>query len=181
MNTAQVRKLVVDAIIGNTDAGNRVYSPRDWPTTEEMYPVILVQTLIEEKQSLGRNAPQFNTITTVRITGRLQELDGENENDGANKAELALERLREQIERAVINSYDLTRQIQQFAKVRSTIDLDSSGEGHLAQLLMELDIEYYQGPEDFYPIVGDPLEGIDITMSMPDGTTQPVVSIDLSE
>ncbi|MBX9498393.1 ATP-binding protein [Yersinia enterocolitica] len=181
MNTAQVRQLVVAAILGKTDAENRVYSPRDWPTTEEMYPVILVQTPIEEKQSLGRNAPQFNTITTVRITGRLQELDGENENDGANKAELALERLREQIERAVINSYDLTRQTQQFARVRSTIDLDSAGEGHLAQLLMELDIEYYQGPEDFYPIVGDPLLGIDITMDMPDGTTEPVVSIDLSE
>ncbi|EKN3941788.1 TPA: ATP-binding protein [Yersinia enterocolitica] len=181
MNTAQVRQLVVAAILGKTDAENRVYSPRDWPTTEEMYPVILVQTPIEEKQSLGRNAPQFNTITTVRITGRLQELDGENENDGANKAELALERLREQIERAVINSYDLTRQTQQFARVRSTIALDSAGEGHLAQLLMELDIEYYQGPEDFYPIVGDPLLGIDITMAMPDGTTEPVVSIDLSE
>ena len=181
MNTAQVRQLVVAAITGKTDAENRVYSPRDWPTTEEMYPVILVQTPIEEKQSLGRNAPQFNTITTVRITGRLQELDGENENDGANKAELALERLREQIERAVINSYDLTRQTQQFARVRSTIDLDSAGEGHLAQLLMELDIEYYQGPEDFYPIEADPLLGIDITMAMPDGTTEPVVSINLSE
>ncbi|HHH1655692.1 TPA: ATP-binding protein [Yersinia enterocolitica] len=181
MNTAQIRQLVVAAIIGKTDAENRVYSPRDWPTTEEMYPVILVQTPIEEKQSLGRNAPQFNTITTVRITGRLQELDGENENDGANKAELALERLREQIERAVINSYDLTRQTQQFARVRSTIDLDSAGEGHLAQLLMELDIEYYQGPEDFYPIEADSLLGIDITMVMPDGTTEPVVSINLSE
>ncbi|EKN3880789.1 TPA: ATP-binding protein [Yersinia enterocolitica] len=181
MNTAQVRQLVVAAILGKTDAENRVYSPSDWPTTEEIYPVILVQTPIEEKQSLGRNAPQFNTITTVRITGRLQELDGENENDGANKAELALERLREQIERAVINSYDLTRQTQQFARVRSTIDLDSAGEGHLAQLLMELDIEYYQGPEDFYPIEADSLLGIDITMAMPDGTTEPVVSINLSE
>ncbi len=181
MNTAQVRQLVVAAILGKTDAENRVYSPRDWPTTEEMYPVILVQTPIEEKQSLGRNAPQFNTITTVRITGRLQELDGENEDDGANKAELALERLREQIERAVINSYDLTRQTQQFARVRSTIDLDSAGEGHLAQLLMELDIEYYQGPEDFYPIEADSLLGIDITIAMPDGTTEPVVSINLSE
>lgn len=181
MNTAQVRQLVIDAIIGNTDAGNRVYSPRDWPTTEEMYPVILVQTLIEEKQSLGRNAPQFNTITTVRITGRLQELDGEHLDDGANKAYLALERLREQIERAVINSYDLTRQIQQFARVRSTVDLDSGGEGHMAQLLMELDIEYYQGPEDFYPMVADPLNGIDIIIAMPDGTTEPLVSIKLSE
>ncbi|EPP7682830.1 ATP-binding protein, partial [Yersinia enterocolitica] len=50
-----------------------------------------------------------------------------------------------------------------------------------AQLLMELDIEYYQGPEDFYPIVGDPLLGIDITMDMPDGTTKPVVSINFPE
>ncbi|QHB31877.1 ATP-binding protein [Yersinia canariae] len=181
MNTAQIRQLVVSAIKGNTDAETRVYSPRDWPTTEDMYPVILVQTLIEEKQSLGRNAPQFNTITTVRITGRVQELDGEHADDGADKAELALERLREQIERAVINSYDLTRQIQQFAKVRSTIDLDSSGEGHLAQLLMELDIEYYQGPEDFYPIIADTLEGIDVTIAMPDGVTEPLVSINLSE
>lgn len=181
MNTAQIRKLVVNAIIGNTDAENRVYSPRDWPTTEDMYPAILVQTPIEEKQSLGRNVPQFNTITTVRITGRLQELDGEYTDDGAVKAELALEQLREQIERAVINSYDLTRQIQQFAKVRSTIDLDSGGEGHLAQLLMELDIEYYQGPEDFHPINVDRLDGMDVTIAMPDGTTEPVVSIDLSE
>ncbi|AYW93903.1 ATP-binding protein [Yersinia pseudotuberculosis] len=181
MNTAQVRQLVVAAILGKTDAENRVYSPRDWPTTEEMYPVILVQTLMEEKQSLGRNAPQFNTITTVRITGRLQELDGEHLDDGANKAYLALERLREQIERAVINSYDLTRQTQQFARVRSTIDLDSAGEGHLAQLLMELDIEYYQGPEDFYPINADQLEGMDITIAMPDGTTDPLVSINFPE
>ncbi|CNI59549.1 Mu tail sheath family protein [Yersinia pekkanenii] len=181
MNTAQVRQLVVDALKEKTDAGIRVYSPRTWPTTEALYPVILVQSLIEEKQSLGRNAPQFNTITTVRITGRLQELDGEHVDDGADKAELALERLRDQIERAVINSYDLTRQIQQFARVRSTIDLDSGGEGHMAQLLMELDIEYYQGPEDFYPINADRLDGMDITIAMPDGTTDPLVSINFPE
>ncbi|WP_422645793.1 hypothetical protein [Yersinia ruckeri] len=94
-----------------------------------MYPVLLIQTLIEEKQSLGRNAPQFNTITTVRITGRLQEFDSELADDGAVKAELALERLRDQVERAVINSYELTRKIQQFARVRSTIDIDSSAKG----------------------------------------------------
>ncbi|EKN4693249.1 ATP-binding protein [Yersinia ruckeri] len=179
MNTAQVRERVVAALQGNTDAGHRVYSPRDWPTTEEMYPVLLIQTLIEEKQSLGRNAPQFNTITTVRITGRLQAFDSELADDGAVKAELALERLRDQVERTVINSYELTRKIQQFARVRSTIDIDSSGEGHMAQLLMELDIEYYQGPEDFYPIDAEPLAGIDVTIAMPDGTPEPLVAINL--
>ncbi len=181
MNSAIVRDLVVTALIGKTDAAARVYSPRDWPTAEEMYPLILVQTPFEEKNSLGLAAPQFNTVTTVRITGRLQALDGTVENDGAQKAETALERLREQVERAVINSTDLTRQIQQFVRVRSTIDVNSGGEGHTAQLLMELDIEYYQGPEDFYPITATPLAGIDITTVMPDGTTEPLATIDLPQ
>ncbi|MCO7512396.1 ATP-binding protein [Serratia fonticola] len=179
MNARGVRLLVIDALKNKTDAGDRVYSPRDWSTTADMYPVILVQTPIDVKNSLGRNVPQFTTVTTVRITGRLQELDDEAEDNGAEKAEEALEQLREQIERAVINSYELTRKIQQFLQVRSTIDVDAGGEGHTAQLLMELDIEYYQGPEEFYEIDADPLEGIDVVISMPDGTPEPLVKIDL--
>ncbi|CVA07253.1 Uncharacterised protein [Serratia marcescens] len=171
--------LVIEALKNKTDAADRVYSPRDWPTTADMYPVLLVQTPIDVKNSLGRNVPQFNTVTTVRITGRLQELDDEAEDNGAEKAEEALEQLREQVERAVINSYELTRKIQQFLQVRSTIDVDAGGEGHTAQLLMELDIEYYQGPEEFYEIDASPLEGIDVTISMPDGTPEPLVKIDL--
>lgn len=181
MNSATIRALVIAALVGKTDAGTRVYSPRDWATSEDMYPIILVQTPYEEKQSLGRNAPQFNTVTTVRITGRLQEIDSADANNGASLAESALENLREQIERAVINSYELTRQTQQFKSVRSTIDISAGGEGHTAQLLFELDIEYYQGPEDFYPIESTPLEGIDVTIIEPDGTTKPLVKIDLSE
>lgn len=179
MNPRGVRLLVIEALKNKTDAADRVYSPRDWPTTADMYPVLLVQTPIDVKNSLGRNVPQFNTVTTVRITGRLQELDDEAEDNGAEKAEEALEQLREQVERAVINSYELTRKIQQFLQVRSTIDVDAGGEGHTAQLLMELDIEYYQGPEEFYEIDASPLEGIDVAISMPDGTPEPLVKIDL--
>ncbi|MFW5402855.1 ATP-binding protein, partial [Yersinia sp. 1252 StPb PI] len=43
------------------------------------------------------------------------------------------------------------------------------------------DIEYYQGPEDFYPINADRLDGMDVTIAMPDGTTEPVVSINFPE
>ncbi|CAI1502860.1 Uncharacterised protein [Serratia grimesii] len=179
MNARGIRLLVIEALKNKTDAGDRVYSPRDWPTTADMYPVLLVQTPIDVKNSLGRNVPQFNTVTTVRITGRLQELDDKSEDNGAEKAEEALEQLREQVERAVINSYELTRQIQQFFQVRSTIGVDADGEGHIAQLLMELDIEYYQGPEEFYEIDTEPLEGIDATIAMPDGTPEPLVKIDL--
>jgi hypothetical protein len=181
MNAAIIRGLVVAALAGKTAAGSHVYSPRDWPTTEDIYPAILVQTPYEEKASLGRNAPQFTTVTTIRISARVQSLDGPGTSDGATQAEAAIEALREQIEQAVINSYDLTRQIQQFKAVRSTIDIDSGGEGHLGQLLYELDIEYYQGPEDFYPVASVPLAGIDTTIKMPDGTTEPVVAVNLPQ
>ena len=181
MNAAILRGLVISALAGKTDALERVYSPRDWPTSEDMYPAILVQTPFDVKNSLGRNVPQFTTVTTVRITGRLQELDDLEQDNGAVKAEEALEQLREQIERAVINSYDLTRQIQQFLQLRSTIGINAAGEGHTAQLLMELDIEYYQGPEEFYPIEADPLQGIDVTLVEPDGTPEVGVTIDLPQ
>jgi predicted RNA binding protein with dsRBD fold (UPF0201 family) len=119
-------------------------------------------------------------VTTVRITGRVQEYDGEVDDDGAMRAEIALEDLREQVERAVINSYELTRKIQKYAEVRSTINVDADGEAHLGQLLFEIDIEHYQG-EDFYPVNLPPLEGIDITVEMPDGTPRPGTSINLQE
>lgn len=149
MNAAAIRQLVISALAGKTDAEDRVYSPRDLSTTEDIYPAILVQTPFDLKNSLGRNAPQFNTVTTVRITGRLQELDDIAEDNGAVKAEESLEQLREQIERAVINSYDLTRQIQQFLQIRSTIGINAAGEGHTAQLLMELDIGITRARKNF--------------------------------
>ncbi|ENN8377952.1 ATP-binding protein [Providencia rettgeri] len=179
MNAAQIRELVVNSLKGKTAAENRVYSPMDWSTVNADYPCIIVQTPFDHKKSLGRNVPQFNTVTTVRVTGRLEEFDGD-DLDGAMKAELALEALREEIERAVINSYELTRQIQQFIEIRSQIDISAVGEGHLAQLLMDLDIEYYQGPEEFYPIDADPLIGIDLNVHQPDGTPQYHVQIDLT-
>ena len=179
MNAAQIRELVVNSLKGKTAAENHVYSPMDWSTVNADYPCIIVQTPFDHKKSLGRNVPQFNTVTTVRVTGRLEEFDGD-DFDGAMKAELALEALREEIERAVINSYELTRQIQQFIEIRSQISISAEGEGHLAQLLMDLDIEYYQGPEEFYPIDADPLTGIDINVQQPDGTPQHHINIDLT-
>ncbi|XWJ92059.1 ATP-binding protein [Phytobacter ursingii] len=181
MNASSIRQLVVDALTGNTAAGNRVFSPRDLPTTPDQYPILLVQTPFDHKHSQGRNTPAFTTTTTVRISGRVQEYDGETENDGAMVAELALESLREQVDRAVINSYELTLNIQQFREIRSTIDVSAEGEAHLGQLLYEIDIEYYQGPEDFYPVESVVLEGVDLRIQMPDGTAEPGATINLQE
>lgn len=46
---------------------------------------------------------------------------------------------------------------------------------------MELDIEYYQGLEDFYFINVDRLDGIDVMIVMLDGIIEFVVLIDFLE
>lgn len=180
MNSATIRTLTVAALkAAATDAGDRVYTPRDWPTFSEDYPVLLVQTPFDQKHSMGRNAPQFQSVTTVRITGRVEAFDTET-NNGALLAEEALETLRLQVEQAVINSYELTRQTQQYKEVRSTINVDASGEGHIGQLTYEIDVEYFQGPEDFFPVATATLEGIDLRIKEPDGTTEPGFNADLT-
>lgn len=180
--TAQgLRELAVKALMGKTLAGHRVYSPRDWATREKSYPLLLVQTVYEEKFSKGRNAPQFDTVTTLQIAARIEEFDGELDDDGAMKAQLKLEQLKEEIERAVINSYEITRLIQQFKHIRSQLDLNPDGEGHTGQLVIQMDIEYYQGPEDFYPVEGGAFEAVDLRMSMPKDTQKPGIDIDLPQ
>lgn len=151
MNASAIRKMVVTALVGHTDAGDRVYSPRDWPTSAALYPALLVQTPFDHKKAQGRNTPAFTTVTTVRITGRVQEYDGEVDDDGAMRAEIALEDLREQVERAVINSYELTRKIQKYAEVRSTINVDADGEAHLGQLLSKSISNIIRAQRTFIP------------------------------
>jgi hypothetical protein len=198
MNAITLIELVVTALMGKTNAGNNVFSPLSWSTFANTYPAILVQTIYDEKHSLGPNAPQFTTTTTVLIAVQMQQPAGTTSttsassttsttgatstvNKGAITAQPALEAIREQAEQAVINSYDLTRQIQQFKSIRSRMDLSTCSAGQIVQLFMEMDIEYYQGPEDFYPVASVPLAGIDTTIVMPANTTEPVVTINLPQ
>ncbi|ADZ43203.1 TPA: ATP-binding protein [Yersinia enterocolitica] len=118
MNAAQIRQLAATALMDKTDAEVRVYSTDVWPVTQ--YPAILLQTPMEVKESIGRNAPQFKTMTTLRISGHIQLSEAENR---VTEAASALERLCGKIQRVVINSDELTCQIQQFAKVRTTMDM----------------------------------------------------------
>jgi predicted RNA binding protein with dsRBD fold (UPF0201 family) len=83
------------------------------------------------------------------------------------------------VERAVINSYELTRKIQKYAEVRSTINVDADGEAHLGQLLFEIDIEHYQGRKilSHQPASAG---GVDITVKCRTAR-RPGISINLQE
>jgi hypothetical protein len=163
----QLRDLVAAALVGRTDAGPRVYTPADWPTWRSEYPVILVRAPSEVKESQGRGSVLFTVTGTILIVYKVQASAQAND-AGALQAEEALERLETQIVQRVINNPTLIgpgRLIQQYPEIRSGFDVDSSGETHLGEGHVELDMQWVEGPEDFFPDAVLPLLGADVTLT----------------
>lgn len=181
MNDAQIRELITEALKNHTSAKNRVYSPRDWPTKPDLFPAILVSAPFETKRSHGRHAPQFTTVTTVRVVGRVICYDSEDEDNGAELAAADCEILKGEIERAVINNPDIQCEIQQFVKVESETIVSAEGEGHIGQLVIHFEVEYYQGPEDFFPIEAPLLDEVHVREPMVEGAPAVELNIDLTK
>ncbi|MEX3691882.1 hypothetical protein AB3X91_09070 [Paraburkholderia sp. BR14263] len=186
--TSIIRQAVVAALTGTTDAGNNVFFARTWPTQPGSYPVLLVPPLDETGQSWGNSgAPAFNVTVTLRVFARFQENGsepGSTPDAGSAAAAIALERLRDQVKAAIINNPALmgfAGPIQQFSAFRCHTTQIAEGEEPLAQMAIEIDMETVQGPDDFYQPVTVPLEGIDVTVRQPDGTTQPGLTINLPQ
>lgn len=162
--SADLRTLAAAALKGATDAGQNVFSALDWPTWNGSYPILYLQTPVEDKESLGRNGgPQFTVTATLKVSARVQTPAQAN-GAGAAAAVAALEALQRQIELALINNPTLMRELQQFPFVRSEMKVSAEGEQNLGELVMDVGMEFYQGPEDFFPIATTPLEQITVDL-----------------
>jgi hypothetical protein len=159
---ADLRVLAQQALVGKTAAMLNVYTPLDRPTWSGNYPVVFLTTPDEEKESLGPNgAPQFTVTATLRVIARVQENQAKDD-AGATAAYLALETLKRQIETSLINNPALMNLLQQYKFVRSSIVVDGESAVHLGELKMDIGLEFYQGPEDFFPIPTNPLEEVTV-------------------
>lgn len=183
--SAELREVFASALKGATDAGQSVRTPFDWPTQSDSYPLIIVRAPKERKESLGKAAPLFLVTTTVEIIARTRSaaLVGD---AGSAAALAALEAIKGQIEVALINNPAVWvdpndpsggNRIQQFASVESDISTSSDGDMPMAELVMHIDVEFVQGPKDFYPIPSTSIDGFDAGVAMPDGTVEPGFSI----
>ena len=149
--TADLRRLTMEALVGATEAGNRVFSARSWPIAKGDYPFIYLHSPAEDMESLGRNsAPQFTVTAVIRISARVQ-LKHMAGNAAAAQSVDELETIQKQIKSAVINYPPLMALLQQFSFIRSQIQEDGEGQLELAELVMDIGMEFYQGPEEFYP------------------------------
>lgn len=178
--TAQVEALVVAAlqVAGATDAGANVFPVLDWPTQDQSYPILYLATPLEEKESLGRQgAPQFTVTATFKICARVKTV-AQPGGIGAAAAKTALERLHAQIEVALINNPTLMGPIgplQQIPFVHVEKRISADGNQNLGELVFAIGMEFYQGPEDFYPIPTAPLQQITVDADLiqpydPNGT-----------
>ena len=164
-----------------TDAGTNVFSPRTWSTWDGSYPVLLVQTPDEDGQSWGPHGPPaFTVTTTLRVTARAQSA-AQTDDQAAAIVEEQLETLREQIKAALINYPPLMSLLQQYPFFRSTLQPSGEGQSPIGQLVLDIGLEYVQGPHDFYLPAVVPLQGIDVVVQEPDGTTQPGLTINLPQ
>lgn len=149
-SAADLRTLAVQALTGTTDAGTNVFSILDWPTWSGSYPVIYLQTPVEDKVGLGpQGAPQFTVTATLRISVRVQT-PADAMGAGAAAALAKLEAFQSQVERALINYTPLMVLLQQIPFVRIEKKVDGEGQQNLGEMVIQVGMEFYQGPEDFY-------------------------------
>lgn len=171
---AQLRAIAVDALTGTTDAAENVFSPRDIPTWDGTYPMLIVVTDDEDGESLGRNGPpQFNVTSTLKVLGRVEQA-AQDDDVGAALVYGALETLRDQIKAAVINYTPLMSQLQQFSFFRARMQVGGKEDAaqHQGQVVVEIGMEFFQGPDDFNQPTLVAFEEVDLTISEPDGTQQ---------
>jgi hypothetical protein len=179
--TADLRELTVTALQSKTGAGTNIYSPRTWSTWSGDYPVVLVRAPEEEGQSFGRNGPPAFTVTsTIHVSARIH-VPGTTSDQAAAAAESILEEYREQIKAAVINYPALMSQLQQYPFFRSQISISAEGERPIGEVIVQIGMEFVQGPEDFYPVPASPLEEVSARIQMPDGTTVPGADIEIPQ
>ncbi len=154
-----IQAAVVTALTGATVAGANVISPRSWRTPAALMPLLMVQSPSEQKTSLGRSgAAQYNCRVSLRLVGRIY-LKVQADDAAAAAALAAIGLLQRQIEVALINNTALRQAgVQQFSSVRIINDVKTEGELVFGELVMDLGLEFYQGPEDFYPIDGDAID-----------------------
>ncbi|MGI4881201.1 MAG: hypothetical protein ACRYG4_27380 [Janthinobacterium lividum] len=160
--SARVLDLVYEAVQLVQDAKGRVYRPGILPSAQGSYPQIKVKLGGESRQSLGRGAVQFITTATVRVIGEVSA-PAKADDVQTSAVEERLWLLKRDIEIAVIGSYPLFSEVQQLASVQAQLAYDAQNT-YLGGVQIDLAFEFYEGPEDFAPLVTDDLEDVDLRL-----------------
>lgn len=143
MNTNDLIDLVAAAVTNTTVAAAQVYSPRSWPERTENTPYLLVQSPHERYESVGAVGPAYNVKATVRVVGRLARL-GEVDDLATHKMTIDLGAFGDQIKKAVIRQYDITKNIEQFSSIEVTQTVNSEAAKIIGEVIMDFEMAFFQ-------------------------------------
>lgn len=133
----QVRLAVVGELRSKIDGVTTIVSPGDWPTPPEKLPALLVSVPTEQKASIRRGMPTFNTTVTVVVQGQVISAT-------ASAVQDAIEDLAFQVENAILNGFWIVRMVQQFTSVQTDVECTAEGGKHLAGFKMSIAAELFE-------------------------------------
>jgi hypothetical protein len=182
-----LRDYAVTALQGSaTLAGQNVLPSADWPTTDADYPAILVQCYREKKESRakGSQIPQFIATAVLEVVGRVNATGGAT---GGPSVQTLLDTLEDQILFAVSTCQPLLQAIQRIAWVDTDQEISAKGQYHAGEVRMSFGLEfpvdidpYKQRPASLPPIA-TPIKELELKFTVPAGTPQPGLDIDLPQ
>lgn len=159
LTRVRLRIIALNALIAaETDAGKNVYE-YDWPTNELTMPAILVNWDRERKASNGRTQPNFTTMASLILDVRLEATD-------VKTARKKLDNLLWQIEQAILTSYELRKEVQQFPFVETESNVDSTSGKHVAHATVTFAMEFFEDQNQYPAIPAVPLKEIDIDVDL---------------
>lgn len=184
---ATLRGFAVAALQGSaTLAGQNVFPSADWPTVDPDYPAILVQCYREKKESRakGSQIPQFIATAVLAVTARVKATGGA---EAGPNVQTILDTFEDQIFYAITTCQPLLQAIQRVAWVDTDQEISAKGQYHAGEVRMNFGLEF---PVDVDPL-GDrpaalppltvPLKEVELTWTVPQGTPQPGLVIDLPQ
>lgn len=159
-------ELVQQSMLNGTRAGTNVFVARTWPARLGEVPILIVDPLYDERRSAtGKAAPEFDTVTTITIRGRVSAVGQADDAGGLEVAE-ELELFKREIEAALINYTPIMRIVSHFPAIESHFTLSTSGEKNIGEVVISLAMASREGPEDFAPIDTAPLQEVNIFADM---------------
>ena len=161
----QVRDAAVaDLVAARTLAGPNVFTARDWPTSAQLLPALLVQVPIEQK--VARSKGQRSYITTMHLIVLARVAGG-----SPGDIEDTLDALCEQVSLAVLLSPALQGMTSTIGTVHTELRVTAEAAAQFGEARVAFELEV---PEDYVP-TGAPLQSIELGIKAA-GSGAPLVS-----
>jgi len=152
---------------------NQVFNARNWPTSLEALPAILVYGYRESAQLLSEagGAPAFRVSATIEIMCRDEARDVQDAEDPETRLEPALEALELAVKNAILATPGFFAQagIERCTSMETQVQIDSSGDRSVGDAHLTFSLQWQ---ENWPPTAPAGVGGVTLAKTNPNGEPQ---------